>query len=101
MMALSVSDNGKCFTAGLNSVCFLSLSPQDLDGPLGILVCLFVSAVLEYTGTWECIYHALNQSTWTNGPPSRYKYVCFHVLVGFSFLWGSTRCFGPVDDPTL
>ncbi|XDV50365.1 hypothetical protein PO909_019435 [Leuciscus waleckii] len=75
MMVLSVSDNGKCFPAGLKSVFFRSLSPQDLDGPLGILVCLFVSAVLEYTGIWECIYHASNQSTWTNGPPSRYK-VC-------------------------
>lgn len=97
MMVLSVSDNGKCFTAGLKSVSFLSLSPQDLDGPLGILVCLFVSAVLEYTGTWECIYHASNQSTWTNGPPSRYRYVflCNTVIVVSSFFMGLNRMLQP------
>lgn len=63
MTALSFADNGKCFTAGLKSVSFLCFSPQDLGGPLGTLVCLFVSAVPEYTGTWECIYHASNPST--------------------------------------
>lgn len=78
MMLLSLSLR---FTPGLNFMLYfsLSLSPQDLDGLLGISVCLFVSAVQESTGTLECTYHASNQSTWTNGPPSRYKYVCLYL----------------------